>query len=300
MKKDYFLGVSEEGFHRIAYTEWGNNKESAPIICVHGLTRNGRDFDSLAAYLSARKHHVFCPDIVGRGDSDWFANPLHYTYEQYIADMTALVARTQKEDITWLGTSMGGLIGMYMAAQKNSPIKRLILNDVGPQLPIKAIMRISKYMGLDPEFSSVMEATEYYKNIYQDFGHLSDEEWITLTRNNINEIAPGKFISKLDPKVKFATPSKSQIAWQSILHPLKTLEGSLFDIDLWPIFRQISCPVLVIHGSNSDLLLLETIDKMKNIHQQIEVIEIPETGHAPLLKDQIYQEMILAWIDKNS
>jgi pimeloyl-ACP methyl ester carboxylesterase len=300
MKKGHFLGISEEGFHRIAYTEWGKESPRAPIICVHGLTRQGRDFDSLANYLSERGHHLFCPDIVGRGDSDWLKNPLHYTYEQYIADMTALIARTQKDEITWIGTSMGGLIGMFLSAQTQSPIKRLILNDVGPSIPIQAVMRISKYMGMDPEFSSVTEAKNYYKNIYQDYGELSEDDWTSFTEHSICEIAPQKFISKLDPQIKFSFPTKSQIAWQAILHPLKTLEGGLFDIDLWHIFRKVSCPILIIHGNRSDLLLTETILKMKDIHPNVEVIDVPNAGHAPLLKEAIYQEMIFAWIEKNS
>lgn len=300
MKKNYFLGVSEEGFHRVAYTEWGKANDTATgIICVHGLTRNKHDFDGLAHYLSIRDHHIFCPDIVGRGDSDWLKNPLHYTYEQYISDMTVLIARTQKTDITWIGTSMGGLIGMVLASYAKSPIKRLILNDVGPQIPVKALARLSKYTGLDPDFSSVDDAKNYYKSIYKDFGHLTEEEWLNITLHNIREVAPGKFISKMDHGVKLA-PAKSKIAWQSLLHPLKALEGSLFDIDLWAIFRQVTCPLLVIHGSHSDLLLPSTIEKMKNIHPNMQVIDIPDAGHAPLLKDPNHQEMIYKWIREMS
>src|SRR5579864_3072417 len=118
MKQDYILGLSEEGFHRVAFTEWGQpNNTNTPILCIHGLTRNGRDFDSLASFLTYYGAHVYCPDIVGRGESDWLKNPIHYTYEQYIADMNVLIARTGATQVDWVGTSLGGLMGMILAAQ---------------------------------------------------------------------------------------------------------------------------------------------------------------------------------------
>jgi pimeloyl-ACP methyl ester carboxylesterase len=137
MKTNYFLGVSTDGFHRVAYTEWGQPDTTQPtVFCVHGLLRNRHDFYALANFLSLQERHIFCPDIAGRGDSDWFKNPQHYTFEQYIADMTGLVARSSATQIDWIGTSMGGLIGMMMAALPNSPIRRLVLNDIGPQIPL--------------------------------------------------------------------------------------------------------------------------------------------------------------------
>src|SRR3990167_1179459 len=126
MKQDYFLGLSEQGFHRVAYFEWGApNPTLPPVICANGLTRNSHDFDSLATYMTYLGRHLFCPDIVGRGDSDWMKNPLHYTYEQYLADMNAMIVRTGARAVDWVGTSLGGLIGMILAAQPNSPIRRL-------------------------------------------------------------------------------------------------------------------------------------------------------------------------------
>src|SRR3990167_6649577 len=127
MEKNYIWGLSEEGFHRVVYSFWHTHQPiDIPIICAHGLTRNRHDFDNLASYLSARGHSVYCPDMAGRGDSDWLKNPLHYTYEQYTADMNALIARTGAQTIDWIGTSMGGLIGMLFASMANSPIRRLV------------------------------------------------------------------------------------------------------------------------------------------------------------------------------
>lgn len=296
MKQDHFLGLSEEGFHRVAYLEWGQptNSETS-LICVHSLTRNSHDFDPLAEYLADRGHHVFCPDIVGRGDSGWLKNPLHYTYEQYLADMNTLIARTQAKQIDWMGTSMGGLIGILLASQPHSPIRRLILNDIGPQIPVKGLARLARYAGRDPDFASVEEAKRYFKTIYAECGTLSDENWQHITENSIRAVAPNKYISKIDHGIK-VTPAKSKIAWQSLLHPHKAFEGTVFDVDLWSFWRKVSCPVLVLHGTQSDILTKPIIEKMKQSHPAVEVIDIPDTGHAPALFDAVHHEMIDKWL----
>lgn len=296
MKYNRLLGISEEGFHGIAYTEWGEaNLNAIPTICVHGLTRNGRDFDALAAYLSKRGRQVFCPDIVGRGESDWLKNPLHYTFEQYIADMNALIARTGATQVDWVGTSMGGLIGMIMAAMPRSPIRRLVLNDVGPQIPVKGMARLARYAGKDPDFSSMEEAKRYFKQIYADFGNLDETQWQQIAEHSVREVAPGKFVSKVDHGVK-RSPAKSQLAWKLLLNPHKMLEGSLFDIDLWQIWRKVSCPVLVLHGSHSDILLPSIIKKMQEIHPEVNVIEVPDAGHAPALQRPEQWDAIYQWL----
>lgn len=298
MNKDYFLGVTEDGFHRVAYTEWGAaNQAAVPVICVHGLTRNGRDFDALAEYFSARGQHLYCPDIVGRGDSDWLKNPLHYTYEQYIADMNSLIARTRASQIDWIGTSMGGLIGMIMASLPGSPIRRLVMNDVGPQIPVKAISRLSKYAGRDPDFASMEEAKAYFKSIYADFGNLSEAEWQHFTEHSVRENGSGRFITKLDHGIK-RTPAKSKLAWNLLLNPHKTLEGTFFDVDLWQIWRRVTCPVLVIHGARSDLLLPDIIEKMRQLHPAMDVLEIPDAGHAPALLEPAQHEFIYHWLTR--
>ena len=135
MIEDSLLGLSAAGFHRIAYTDWGDPAAERVVVCVHGLTRNGRDFDWLAESLADRGARVVCPDIVGRGRSDWLANAAGYTDPQYLADLTALIARLGVSEVSWVGTSMGGLLGMVLAAQPNTPIRRLVINDVGPFVP---------------------------------------------------------------------------------------------------------------------------------------------------------------------
>lgn len=298
MKKDYFLGLSEEGFHRVAYREWGESSpnSSVPVICVHGLTRNGSDFDSLAAFMSAQGSHLYCPDIVGRGDSDWLKNPTLYSYEQYLSDMNALIALAQAKQIDWIGTSMGGLIGMIMASLPNSPIRRLVLNDVGPQISVKGLSRLAKYAGQDPaSFHSLEEAKKHYQSIYADFGPLTDSDWQHLTENSVKEVSPGQYVSKMDQNV-ITTPAKSKLAWKLLLSPIKALEGTFFDIDLWAFWQKVTCPVLVIHGKHSDLLLPETIEKMRQTHTNIQVYEVDNAGHAPALRERSQQEVIYRWL----
>lgn len=296
MKTDYFFGLSEEGFHRMVYREWGQPAASTiPVICVHGMTRNSRDFDTLAKHLSDAGRHVFCPDVVGRGDSDWLKNSQHYNFEQYVADMTALIARTGAAQVDWVGTSMGGLIGMLMASMPNSPIRRLIINDIGPQLPIKAIRRLASYAGKDPEFNSIKSAKAYFKISYAAFGKLTEDQWDRLTLSSIKEISPGRYINKVDPGIRHV-PSKGSFLWKLITHPRKTLGGILFDIDLWDIWNKISCPVHVIHGEQSDLLLPDIIAKMRSTHPAMEVLEVANAGHAPVLEEKIELDTISRWL----
>lgn len=299
MKQNYYLGVSPEGFHEVAYTEWGNWSAQFPgVICVHGLTRNGRDFDELAMYLSNKGRYVLCPDVVGRGESSWFTKPSNYNFTQYVSDMNALIARSNTHRIDWIGTSMGGLIGMMIAALPNSPIRKLVINDVGPQIPLKALKRLGKYAGKDPIFKTVEEAKVYCKINYADFGDLSEEQWDHFTEHSIKERAPNLYTLKVDPGIR---NSKSASQWlnEFIHHPRKALEGIFYDVDLWAIWKQIRCPVLVIHGQRSDILTPEIIVNMRRTHPYIELYEVENAGHAPALLDQKDHEVIYNWLIMN-
>ena len=300
MKQDYVLCASEDGYHRVAYTEWGvANSTGSAFICVHGLTRNSRDFDALASYLSTYDYHVFCPDVVGRGDSDWLHNAHQYNFKTYISDMGVLIGRTGANQIDWLGTSMGGLIGIMIASLPNTPIRRLILNDIAPQVPIHALWRLAKYVGKDPDFNSKEQAKEYYKKIYSEFGNLTEEEWVQFTEYSVFERSPGVYASKYDPAIH-DFKLKLQTVKEFLYSPHKALEGLIFDIDLWPLWQKISCPVLVIRGRHSDLLLPEHIKKMKRLHPLVDVIEVDDAGHAPALLEIRQHEQIADWLDHTS
>jgi pimeloyl-ACP methyl ester carboxylesterase len=299
MKQNYYLGMSPQGFHDLAYTEWGTWSDQFPtIICVHGLTRNGRDFDELAFYLSNKGRYVLCPDVVGRGESSWFTNPTHYNFNQYVSDMNTLIARAHTHHVDWIGTSMGGLIGMMMAALPNTPIRRLVINDIGPQVPIAGLKRLAQYAGKEPVFKTFDEAKAYCKIHYADFGVLSEEQWEQFTEHSIKLRAPNLYTFKMDPGIRHAK-SPSQWLNDFVHHPIKALEGVLYDVDLWAIWKQVRCPVLVIHGTHSDLLTPEIITKMQRTHPQVEVYEVENAGHAPALLEQQNHEKIYNWLIKN-
>ncbi len=300
MKKNYFLGLSKEGFHRVSYLEWGiADARSLPIICVHGMSRNARDFDELATYLSNAKRHVFCPDVIGRGDSDWLKDPRHYTTEQYLADLTTLIARTQAPQVDWIGTSMGGLLGMVLASFPHSPIRCLVLNDIGPHVPAKGLSRLATYINRKSTFDTLEEAKAYFKTILNSFGPLSEEQWQHLTENSVSTTSSGQLALKMDPHLTLS-PSLRALLSRFAMHPIKSIRGGLFDMDLWDIWRKITCPVLVIHGSQSDILLPETVKKMQQLHPQTDVIEIADAGHAPALLEKAQHEMIYQWLLKHS
>lgn len=297
MKKNSFLGISEEGFHNVAYAEWGNSTPEFPtVICVHGYTRNGRDFDALAHYLGVKGRHVFCPDVVGRGDSSWFKQAHHYNFHQYVDDMNVLIARTRAQQIDWIGTSMGGMIGMMLAALPNSPIRRLILNDVGPQIPLHGLRKLAKYIGNDPDFKSIDEAKQHFKKNYAEFGVLSEKQWDHFTEHSIEQRGANVFVTKADPAIK-NPKSTMQIVSEFFHHPHKALEGILYDIDLWSVWKKIRCPVLVIHGVHSDLLTPGVIKKMCRTHAPTDVYEIENAGHAPALLEVADHEIITQWLN---
>lgn len=258
-------GLSPTGFHRIAYREWGTGART--IVCVHGLTRNGRDFDLLAADLAERLGaRVVCPDIVGRGSSDWLTNPDHYGYPQYLADMTVLLARLDVDQVDWVGTSMGGLIGMMLAAKPNSPIRRLVMNDVGPFIPRQALERIGDYVGQNPFFADMDAVEAYLRSRYAGFGTLTDDQWRRMAETSSDAQPDHGFRLAYDP---------------AIAHIFRT--SAVADVDLWPIWAAIRQPVLVVRGAQSDLLLADTATRMTKEGPCASLYLVPDAGHAPAL-----------------
>lgn len=295
MQTKYYQSLSNEGFHRIAYSEFGTRGDQPPIVCVHGLTRNRRDFDPLAKYLTERNRHVFCPDIAGRGDSDWFEDPQNYGQAQYLKDMTALIARIDCERLDWIGSSMGGIMGMMIAAQKNSPIRKLVMNDIGPEMPLSAIKKRKRnYKGKTPVFENRSIALKYFKKIYADIGQLTDEEWDIITDSSIRE-KNGKIVLTVDSNV-INRPPLGKWLLKLATQPKVALQGICFNIDWWSLWSKITCPVLVIHGEKSDLLQSTTIEKMQATHKSVDVLRVPNVGHAPSLFDKDHQEYICNWL----
>ena len=192
--------ASPSGLHRMAYTEWGDPANPQVLVCVHGLSRNGRDFDDLARAMTD-SHRVVCPDIVGRGRSDWLRDPSGYGVPQYVTDMMVLIARLDVETVQWLGTSMGGLIGMVLASLPGTPVSRLLLNDVGPAISSESIRRIGEYIGRAPKFAGLEEAERYIRAVSAPFGALSDMQWRALTESSVRPAADGGLEMIYDPKI---------------------------------------------------------------------------------------------------
>jgi len=266
----HFRSLSPHGFHRVVYDEWGDPANTRVVVCVHGVGRNARDFDDLAAAL-APSHRILAVDMPGRGRSDWLADPNDYVFPTYLTTLTALIAKSGADEIAWVGTSMGGLLGIVQAAQPGTPVVRLVVNDVGPTIEPAAVERIRGYFGTDPTFATYDEIERYVRSISAPFGDLTDEQWQRLTISNVRHRADGRWGLAYDPGI--AVPFRATAA----------------PPDLWPLWDAIRCPTLVLRGKESDLLSSATAAKMVERGPKPEVIEFAGVGHAPMLltDDQI-------------
>ncbi len=263
-----FLGLSLGGFHRIAYWEWGARRAARTVICVHGLTRQGRDFDALARMLARAGWRVICPDLAGRGRSGWLADPEGYTLLQYGADMNALVARLDLEEVDWVGTSLGGLVGMVLAGQPGSPIRRLVINDIGPFIPGAALRRIGTYLNaLPPPFADLASAEAHFREILAPYGRLTDEQWRHLTEHSVQpDESDGTWRLRHDPGIAEAyRPSR------------------LGSISMWEHWDRVRCPTLLLRGAESDMLLASSAREMTERGPRAMLVEFPDIGHVPAL-----------------
>lgn len=273
-----YLSLGTTGFHRIAFTDWGSAMGRKATVCVHGLTRTGRDFDVLADALSARGR-VVCPDVPGRGASDWLPDPKAYTYPTYLSDMAALMAHIGAERVDWVGTSMGGLIGMMLAATPGTPIRRLVVNDIGPLIPKEALVRISHYVGAAPDFPDLGAVEAYLRDVHAPFGKLTDLQWRHLAITNSISNGQGGYRLHYDPRIADAFAA-----------------GPIEDVDLWAVWDRIECPVLVLRGANSDLLSAATAAEMAVRGPKADVVTIEGCGHAPALMDAAQVEIVRDWL----
>lgn len=267
-----------DGEYGLSYADWGDPGAGRVVVCAPGLTRNGRDFDHLATVLQADAR-VICPDMVGRGLSDPLDDPEQYALPTYVGHMLQLLDALRLERVDWVGTSLGGLIGMGVAASGAERIRKLVLNDVGPFLPKAALQRINAYLGKALRFATLDLLEAHLREIHAGFGPLSDAEWRHLAEHSASRRDDGRFGLNYD---------------QRLGAPMT--KGPIEDIDLWPVWDQIQCPVLVLRGAESDLLLVETALEMTRRGPAAEIVEIDGTGHAPALmaKDQI--EIVRDWL----
>jgi len=258
-----------KGLHRMAYWEWGDPLNERVLVCVHGLARQGRDFDTLAQALCSH-YRVVCPDVVGRGQSDWLADPMGYSIPTYVADMVTLLARLDAAQVDWVGTSMGGLIGLGLAALPDSPVRKLVLNDVGPTIQPEALQRIGTYLGLPVHWATLDEAADALWAISQGFGPHTREQWLALTRPQLKPHGEG-YKPHYDPGI--AIPFR-------LITPELARAG---EAALWHSWDALRIPVLLLRGAQSDLLSEGTAQAMTQRGPRARLVEFAGVGHAPML-----------------
>jgi pimeloyl-ACP methyl ester carboxylesterase len=271
MRAEFTSLGGEFGELRLHRTEWGDPASPRAVVCVHGLTRNARDFDALARALSERAR-VLCVDVAGRGRSDWLADPAEYRVDVYARHLLRLLELEGLRRVDWVGTSMGGLIGMAVAsAGEGSPIERLVLNDIGPFVPKEAVAYIGAYVGLDPLFRDLAELEAYLRRVHAPFGPLTDEQWAHLARHSARVLPEGVRLS-YDPAIRI---------------PFAQAAGA--DIDVWALYDRIACPTLVLRGAESGLLTAAVAEEMGRRGPRAALVTFPGVGHAPALmaEDQI-------------
>ncbi len=262
--------ITPAGLHRMAYWEWAGPRADAPVlVCVHGLSRQGRDFDTLAQNLSTQ-YRVICPDVVGRGQSDWLPNPAGYQVPAYVADMVTLIARLDVAQVDWVGTSLGGLIGLGLASLPQSPVRKLVLNDVGPSLRFEALQRIGSYLGLPMSFANEAEGAAYLESISKGFGPHSSEQWAALSHPMFKPDADGRLKLHYDPMI--AAPFKLITADMA----------AAGEAALWAAYDALRCPTLLLRGAESDLLTPETAQAMTERGPKAKLHVFAGVGHAPM------------------
>ncbi|MFC6790487.1 alpha/beta fold hydrolase [Methylobacterium komagatae] len=277
----HFLAYAPKDFHRIAYVDWGDLASERVVICVHGLSRQARDFDPLAYTLAKMGYRVVCPDLPGRGLSGWLRDPELYGLPQYAADMAALIAHLGlKGEIDWIGTSLGGLTGMVLASAQDTPIRRLVINDIGPFLPWAPIRHIGDRLRDAPRLHHNLASGESRLRIVLGaFGPLNDEQWRHLAKHSFFPDQNGGWRPHYDPAIGQA------------FRP-----GRVYSVSMWRDWDAITCPVLLLRGAQSELLLAETADEMMRRGPRIYRVEIPDCGHAPALLDPDQIRIITDWM----
>lgn len=270
MRTESVLCLDSRGFHRMQYYDWGDPQNARVVICVHGLTRNGRDFDFLARALS-HDYRVVCPDIAGRGQSDWLTAPGDYSYLQYMADVTTLIARVTEggaRDVSWVGTSMGGILGMLLASLPKNPISALVVNDVGRVIPKAALERLAGYVGKEPRAPTLDALEAHLRVVCAPFGALTDDDWRHLTLHSATRHPDGTWGVRYDPRIAQA------------------FEGVLADVDLSARWDAVSCPTLLLRGADSDILPRDTAHEMTQRGPKARLVEFEGVGHAPMFMNE--------------
>jgi pimeloyl-ACP methyl ester carboxylesterase len=261
----HFLGLGPAGFHRLHACDWGQADNERIVVCAHGYSGNARDFDYLARSL-AETHRVVCPDIAGRGESGWLTTALEYSFPQFLSDLNALLARLGPREVDWVGTSMGGILGMLLAAQPNTPIRRLVMNDVGAFLPMPALQHIGQNLVAPATFASLAKVEAHLRRTRREWGELDDAQWREMARHHSRETEDG-FRLHYDPTIA------------RVMQPMPFTPGLFF----WDAWQSVRCPVLLLRGEHSAVFPRLVADAMRTRNPDARIVEIENCGHAPSL-----------------
>lgn len=275
--------------HNLSYIQWGDPNNTDVVICVHGLTRNAKDFEYLGKEL-AKDFKVIAIDLPGRGNSSWLANKNHYNYNTYVKDIMLFLKQMKFRSVHFIGTSMGGIIGMALATYYSKYIRSIVINDIGPELPRKTVKRIEKYVNLDISFPTKDIAKDHMKKIFKNFGIREEKDWDHITENSIRLCQDNKYRLSYDPNILEGT---------SLRKTESESKNSEEFVNLWYLWKNVKCPSLLIHGTESDILLKKTIDKMY-FYRNFDLHEIENTGHAPALIYKKDIDIIHNWLISNS
>ncbi len=272
-----FITINDRSIHVRVY----NPEQEKTIVCWHALARNGSDFETIALLLS-EKYRVLCPDTLGRGLSQWAKDPgKEYNYSNYAGIALAICEHFNVHKLDWLGTSMGGIIGIILASGPlKNRIQRLVINDIGPEIPDDALQRIVDYVsGVQPEFETFIEYENYLKELYNIMGERTNEQWFRMTSQSLRRKDNGRFTVHFDPDI------------------IQVSDETVPTIDLWDLFKQVDCPLMLLHGLLSDVLTRDIVARMSAIHAGMKVIRIPDCGHAPGLHLDDHNTPILDFLD---
>ena len=294
MKKNTYRGLSPEGFHQLSYLEWGDPSKPT-IIAVHGLLRNAYDFHYFATAMQDH-YHIVAPHVVGRGDSAWLSNPNLYTFPQYLSDMNTLIARLNVDRVIWVGTSMGGLIGMMLAAQPHTPLTHLVLNDVGATVSHDALLAITQYAQHNKSFATHTEAKAFYRPFYQKIGVVEDRHLEHMITTSHKQTAAGFYVPTYDPKLIPPPPIKEHIIpgkwFDKILHHFDHTPPMDFSV----FWEKIKIPVLILRGGDSKILTADTVHTMQRGHPLTDTVTFPGIDHAPSLDVPSHYYHIGQWL----
>ena len=261
-------GLSVGGWHRIAYTDWGPLGDRTPVVCVPGLSRQGRDFDFLAEELARRGRRVVCPDLPGRGRSGRLASAFLYVFPQYCADLTAVTYATGAQKVDWVGTSLGGLIGIVLAGMPGNRIRRLVVNDIGPSVPRDAEVRIGQRLNRMPQrFKTFGDAMAFFREAFADYGAMDDIRWHHIVRHSIEW-------SERDRAFNLLYDRSITTAYQLYRY---------YSSSLWTFWRNIQIPILIVVGEKSSVLPLELVQEMLRQNARAKCLSVPDVGHMPML-----------------